>query len=166
MDFHEYVYARGPALMRLACLLTGDPHRAEDLLQEVLVSAYAKWHRISTAERPDVYVRRMLVNANISWWRRLTNREVAVDTVPDRGGGGDHEQAVADRDAMWRLVSTLPPKQRAVLVLRYYEDLSDAAIAEILSCSTVTVRTHAMRGLATLRGHFPAPSTSTCRSAT
>ncbi|WP_238007030.1 SigE family RNA polymerase sigma factor [Dactylosporangium sp. AC04546] len=166
MDFHEYVYARGPALLRLACLLTGDPHRAEDLVQEVLVSAYTKWHRISTADRPDVYMRRMLVNANISWWRRLTNREVAIDAVPDRRREGDHEQAVADRDAMWRLISALPPKQRAVLVLRYYEDLDDAAIAGILSCSTTTVRTHAARGLATLRRHFPAPSTSTSGSAT
>jgi RNA polymerase sigma-70 factor (sigma-E family) len=164
MDFHEYVYARGPALLRLAGLLTGDPHRAEDLVQEVLAGAYAKWGRISTADRPDVYVRRMLVNANISWWRRLTNREVSTDHVPDRRGGDEHEQAVADRDQMWRLVGTLPPKQRAVLVLRYYEDLGDAAIAEILSCSAVTVRTHAMRGLATLRAHFPADATS--RSAT
>ncbi len=166
MDFHEYVHARGPALMRLACLLTGDRHRAEDLVQEVLVSAYTKWHRISAADRPDVYVRRMLVNANISWWRRLTNREETIDAVPDRRGDRDHEQVVADRDAMWRLVRALPPKQRAVLVLRYYEDLGDAAIAEILSCSTATVRTHAARGLATLRRYFLAPSTSTTGSAT
>jgi DNA-directed RNA polymerase specialized sigma24 family protein len=74
MDFHEYVYARGPALMRLACLLTGDAHRAEDLVQDVLASAYTKWHRISTADRPDVYMRRMLVNANISWLRESVDR--------------------------------------------------------------------------------------------
>jgi len=158
MDFHEYVYARGPALMRLACLLTGDRLRAEDLVQEVLVSAYTKWHRISAADRPDVYVRRMLVNANISWWRRLTNREVTIDAVPDRRGDGDHEQVVADRDAMWRLVRALPPKQRAVLVLRYYEDLSEQQIADVLGCRPGTVKSQASAALATLRARLDQPT--------
>lgn len=155
MTFEEYVHGRGPALVRLARLLTGDVHRADDLVQDTLARAYVHWRRIAKADRPDVYVRRMLVNANISWWRRKSSRELALADIPDRPSTRDIGGEAADRDAMWRLVGTLPPRQRSVLVLRYYEDLDDAAIAEILECSTSTVRVHALRGLATLRAQFP-----------
>ncbi|HEX2771960.1 MAG TPA: sigma factor, partial [Micromonosporaceae bacterium] len=84
MTFEEYVISRGPALVRLARLLTADHHRAEDLAQDVLARAYVHWRRIQRADRPDVYVRRMLVNANGSWWRRRVNREVSVAWVDDR----------------------------------------------------------------------------------
>jgi RNA polymerase sigma-70 factor (sigma-E family) len=157
VTFEEYVHGRGPALVRLARLLTGDPHRAEDLVQEVLARAYVHWRKIARADRPDVYVRRMMVNANVSWWRRRSNRELAVRDVPDRPVSRDLGADAADRDAMWRLVGTLPPRQRAVLVLRYYEDLDDATIAEVLDCSPTTVRVHALRGLNTLRAAFPTP---------
>ncbi|MFD0743546.1 SigE family RNA polymerase sigma factor [Phytohabitans flavus] len=150
MTFEEYVLTRGPALVRLARLLVGDPHRAEDLVQDVLAKAYPRWARISRADQPDLYLRRMLVNARNSWWRRPSNREVASPAVADRARP-DATEAAGDRDAMWRLVATLPERQRAVLVLRYYEDLDDQTIAEILGCSPVTVRTHAMRALASLR---------------
>jgi RNA polymerase sigma factor (sigma-70 family) len=93
----------------------------------------------------------MLVNARNSWWRRGARREVSVPAVRDVAAAADLVGESADRDAMWRLVATLPPRQRAVLALRYYEDLDDGAIGEILGCSPVTVRTHAMRALATLR---------------
>lgn len=151
MTFEEYAFARTSALVRLARLLTGDEHRAEDLVQDVLARAYARWGRISRTERPDAYVRRMLVNAHHSWWRRRGGREVSVAAVLDRAGATDEAADVAERDALWRLVRELPTRQRTVIVLRYYEDLDDAMIAELLECSTGTVRTHAKRALTTLR---------------
>jgi RNA polymerase sigma-70 factor (sigma-E family) len=151
VTFEEYVLARGPGLVRLARLLVGDNHRAEDLVQDVLARAYPRWGRIVQADQPDRYLRRMLVNARNSWWRRRVNHEVAVATVADRAGPDDLGGRSAERDAMWRLVLALPPRQRAVLVLRFYEDLDDASIADILGCSAVTVRSHAMRALANLR---------------
>jgi len=151
VTFEEYVLSRGPALVRLARLLVSDDHRAEDLVQDVLAKAYPKWSRISRIDHPDRYLRRMLVNARNSWLRRRVNHEVAVSDVVDRARADDVGGAAAERDAMWRLVAGLPPRQRAVLVLRFYEDLDDVAIAEILGCSTVTVRTHAMRALSSLR---------------
>jgi RNA polymerase sigma-70 factor (sigma-E family) len=151
VTFEEYAAARGPALVRFAALLTGDDHRAQDLAQDVLARAYVRWRRISRAERPDVYVRRMLVNANRTWWRRRSSREVPTDRSVELVAARDFGAEAAERDAMWRLIVMLPERQRAVLVLRYYEDLDDATIAEILDCSAVTVRTHAMRALTTLR---------------
>lgn len=161
VTFEEYVLTRGPALVRLARLLTADDQVADDLVQEVLAKAYVRWGRIARADYPDRYVRRMLVNARNSWWRRAVNREVSVPAVRDAAvADADH----GDRDALWRLVRALPERQRAVLVLRFYEDLDDTEIADILGCSPVTVRTHAMRGLAALRARvgpagFPATTT-------
>ncbi|MEU8297881.1 SigE family RNA polymerase sigma factor [Micromonospora sp. NPDC048909] len=164
MTFEEYVSSRGPALVRLARLLTGDEHRAEDLTQDVLARAYVHWRRIGRADRPDVYVRRMLVNANTSWWRRRSSRELATAEFAERPGRGDLGGETADRDEMWRLILGLPDRQRAVLVLRYYEDLDDATIAQILGCSPVTVRTHAMRALSQLRERHGVPMTNGSRS--
>ena len=152
MTFDEYVRVRGPALVRLAWLIAGDRHLGEDLVQEVLTKAYPRWGRVIADGRPDLYLRRMLVNAHVSWRRRRSSRE-----LPD--GGERMERAdradigaeAADRDAMWRLIRGLPPKQRVTIVLRFYEDLDDAAIAEVLGCAPATVRTHTMRALATLR---------------
>jgi RNA polymerase sigma-70 factor (sigma-E family) len=154
MSFEEYVAARGAALVRFAVLLTGDVHRAEDLVQDALARAYLRWGRIRRADRPDVYVRRLLVNASRSWWRRRANRELPVARTTDRPAPGDLGAESAERDVMRRLIATLPHRQRAVLVLRYYEDLDDATIAEILDCSAVTVRTHAMRALNALRQRY------------
>ncbi|MGW5557923.1 SigE family RNA polymerase sigma factor [Micromonospora sp. NPDC003944] len=151
MTFEEYAFARTPALVRLARLLTGDEHRAEDLVQDVLAQAYARWGRIARTDRPDAYVRRMLVNAHNSWWRRRSSREIAVAAVLDEAATVDEADGVAERDALWRLVCALPARQRTVIVLRYYEDLDDTSIAEILACSAGTVRTHASRALAALR---------------
>lgn len=164
MTFDEYVCTRGPALIRLARLLTGDDHRAEDLVQEVLEKAYVRWRRIARADRPDLYVRRMLVNAEHSWWRRRSNQEVNVAAIVERAHGDDLGTVAAEQDAMWRLISTLPRMQRAVLVLRYYEDLDDASIVEILGCSASTVRSHARRALITLRERYAAAHPTTTRS--
>ena len=154
MTFDEYVLARGPALVRFARLLTGDDHRAEDLVQDVLAKAYVSWRRIGSADRPDLYVRRMLVNAHHSWWRRAVNREVTVAEVRD-APTPDPAAESAERDALWRLIRTLSPRQRTVIVLRYYEDYDDVTIAELLHCSPGTVRTQARRALARLQAQFP-----------
>ena len=152
MGFEEYVRTRGAALVRFARLVAGDDQLGEDLAQEVLARAYPRWHRIVRSDRPEVYLRRAVVNARATWWRRLSSRErphrAADRDVP---AGGDPSGPAGERDAMWREVSRLPVRQRAVVVLRYYEDLDDTAIAEVLGCSNATVRTHAMRALATLR---------------
>jgi RNA polymerase sigma-70 factor (sigma-E family) len=151
-SFDDFVVNRGPALLRFAYLLTGDLHRAEDLVQEVLARVHQRWSRIERAEGAEFYVRTALVRQNISWWRRRSSRsEQPVAVVPDTGAAGDGEQELAARDEMWGLLATLPRKQRAVLVLRFYEDLPDDRIAALLGCSPVSVRVQASRALARLR---------------
>lgn len=155
--FDDYVASRGAALLRLALMLTGDWHLAEDLTQDVLIRVYGRWSRIAGIEQLDAYVRRTMVNAHVSWRRRRSSGEVPLADPPDAAGAGaatDGSEAAADRDQAWRLLATLPRKQRAVLVLRYYEDLSDQKIAEVLGCSAGTVRSQASRALATLRGNL------------
>jgi RNA polymerase sigma-70 factor (sigma-E family) len=155
VSFEAYVAARGPALIRFASRLTGSPHRAEDLVQDALAKAYQRWDSILRKDQPDVYLRRLLVNGARSWWRPRSNRELPVEQpLGERADAHDLSAQSAERDEMWRLIATLPARQRAVLVLRYYEDLDDSTIAAILDCSPVTVRTHAMRALTVLRSHF------------
>jgi RNA polymerase sigma-70 factor (sigma-E family) len=151
VTFEEFVYSRGAALVRFARVLTNDDDRADDLVQDVLASVLVKWRRVSKTDHPDIYVRRMIVNANRSWWRRLSNHELSVAATPDRAAGHDIAHHIVERDHHWEMIAELPVRQRAVLVLRYYEDLDDASIAEILDISRVTVRTAAMRALNTLR---------------
>jgi RNA polymerase sigma-70 factor (sigma-E family) len=153
VTFDDYVRLRGPALVRLARLIAGDRHLGEDLVQEVLTKAYPRWGRIVAGGQPDVYLRRMLVNAHISWRRKRSSGEVAGDVHIERSDGADIGAETAERDALWRLITRLPTKQRVTVVLRFYEDLDDTAIAEILGCSPATVRTHTMRALTTLRQH-------------
>jgi RNA polymerase sigma-70 factor (sigma-E family) len=152
VTFEEYVLVRGPALIRLARLLVDDVDRADDLVQDVLVRAYPRWSRILRTDQPDLYVRRILINLNASWWRRRSSREMPADLRADvRPGPVDHGPHATERLALWDRVRALPPRQRAVIALRYYEDLDDGRIAEILGCSQATVRTHAMRALTTMR---------------
>jgi RNA polymerase sigma-70 factor (sigma-E family) len=152
VTFDEYVRVRGPALVRLAWLIAGDRHLGEDLVQEVLTRAYPRWRKILSGGQPDVYLRRMLVNAHVSWRRKRSSGEVAdgAERV-DRADRVDIGAEAVERDAVWRLINRLPPNQRVAIVLRFYEDLDDADIAEILGCSPATVRTHLMRGIAALR---------------
>jgi len=160
VTFEEYAFARTQALIRLARLLCGDEHRAEDLVQDVLAKAYVRWGRIARMDQPDLYVRRMLVNANHAWWKRRSSRDISVAVVADRPGVVDAAAEVDERDALWGVVRALPPRQRTVIVLRYYEDLDDATIAAILDCSTGTVRTHAKRALDALRERRSPSATS------
>jgi RNA polymerase sigma-70 factor (sigma-E family) len=163
-SFEEYVTVRGPSLLRLAYVLCGDHHLAEDIVQEVLVRVHRRWRRVSEVEQPEAYVRRAVVREFLSWRRRRASREITIATPPERrtADGGDER---AERDEMLRLLARLPRSQRVVLVLRYYEDLPDDDIADVLGCAPATVRVHASRGIAKLRGltttkethHEPAP---------
>lgn len=150
--FEEFVVARGPALVRLARGLLRDPYQAEDVVQDVLAKALIRWSSIERADDVDAYARRMVVNACVSFFRRAARREQAREhaSLPDRGQQ-DASDVVVERDRMLDLLRRLPDRQRAVLVLRHYEGLSDAEIADLLGTSTVTVRSNAHRGLASLR---------------
>ncbi len=153
-DFTSWVLARQDGLVRTAYLLCGDQGRAEDLVQTVLAKAYLSWGRITAAASPDAYVRRMIVNENTSWWRRAwRTREVSVPEVRDStyDSGVD---ALAERQVMVDALRRLPERQRAVVVLRYYEDRSEAEVAELLGCSVGTVKSQCSRGLASMRGHL------------
>ncbi len=153
VDFAEYAASRVDGLLRLAYLLTADRHLAEDMVQEVLIKAHRRWSRVSAAGDVDAYVRRMLVNEHISWRRRRSSTEVPVERMTDEQDTARLDEGVVARDWMWRMLARLPARQRAVLVLRHYERLSDPEIAALLGCADATVRSLAARGLAALRGH-------------
>ncbi|HEY7226376.1 MAG TPA: SigE family RNA polymerase sigma factor [Micromonosporaceae bacterium] len=148
--FDEYVATRSGMLLRFAYLLCGDRYLAEDLVQEVLVRAHRRWSAIE-AENPDAYLKSALVRAHVSWRRRRPSSEVATATVRDMRALDAFDDAHASRDEVWALLAMLPPKQRAVLVLRYFEDLDDRRIAELVGSSAGAVRVRAHRGLTALR---------------
>jgi len=148
--FDLFVETRLPELLRLAGVLAGDRGTAEDVVQEVLFRASRQWSMISTRQSPEAYVRRMVVNEYLSW-RRKWSRVVPVAEVIDDRRTPDHAERHAERDDLAERLNQLSARQRSVLVLRYYEGLGDDAIAQILSCSTGTVRSHASRALAALR---------------
>jgi len=153
-DFEAYVAARGPALMRLAYVLTGNEADAQDVVQEALSRALPRWQRIAAADDPDAYVRRMVVNAHVSWWRKFKRKESPVHEVvlPDTHAGADDETVVrAGNDELWAACVRLPRDQRAAVVLRYYEQLSFAEIAALSGVAEATARSRVHRGLATLR---------------
>ncbi len=153
-DFEEFVVFRGHALLRFAYLLTGDQYLAEDLTQEALVRAHRRWSYIERAS-PEPYLRKAIVRQYLSWRRRRSSSETTVANLPDRPDPSKEIDRVAERDELWSLLRTLPRAQRAVLVLRYYEDLADRDIAEILRCSESTVRVHAFKALKRLRAASP-----------
>jgi len=156
VDAATWIDAALPRLMGAALSLTGHRHDAEDLLQETLAKVILKWGSVDQADSPDAYVRRVMVNTFISGKRRRSSTElVSQEAVTDErrvSARDGHDADLAARDHMWRLLATLPPRQRAVLVLRYYDDLPDAQIAEVLGCSAVSVRVAAHRAMGTLRG--------------
>ena len=138
-----------PAVLRWAHLLTGDRGRAEDLVQHAFAATYRHWRRIEPGGA-EAYVRRAVLNAHLSWWRRGWRSEETVPELPERPGP-DLTGGVDERDAVWTALAALPPRQRAVLVLRYYEDLPEAEIARVLDIAPGTVKSQAARGLARLR---------------
>jgi RNA polymerase sigma-70 factor (sigma-E family) len=164
--FEEYVRARGDSLRRFAFLLCGDRHLGEDLVQEVLVKAYRRWPKIKM-EQPDHYLRTALVRSHVSWLRRRSSSETPAEIPDDHPVRGDFADQQAARDELWTRLGGLTRAQRAVLVLRYYEDLDDRQIAEVLRCTASTVRVHAARGLARLRTDLaPPPAHPSAESST
>lgn len=158
MTFEEFAAARLPAVLRFAGVLTGDRALAEDVVQDALIRASGRWQTIGQLDRPEAYVRKMIVNEFLSWRRRSWR------LVPGGTGGGlvgqpipDPAADYAERDAITFELAKLPRRQRAVLVLRYYQGLSDPEIAEVLGCRPSTVRGYAARALAALRAEMAGP---------
>lgn len=152
-DFEEFVAARQQALLRTAYLLTGHRQDAEDLVQVALVMAVPHWHRLSGD--PEAYVRRILVRENISRWRGRRWREVVVEEPHHLERTGLAEVDVAGRVALRRALATLAPRQRAVIVLRYFEDRSEAETAALLGVAVGTVKSQTRDALARLRAAAP-----------
>ncbi|TCC63217.1 SigE family RNA polymerase sigma factor [Kribbella pittospori] len=152
MTFEEWARQGVPDLLRFATVLCGSGHLAEDLVQDTVIKAHRHWGRIQRAERPDAYLRRMVVNEYLSWrrkWSRFVPR-------PEIWAEADHQQPdhavrLADQDEMVAELAKLPRRQRTVLALRYYGGLTDSEIAETIGCSPNTVRSYASRALAALR---------------
>lgn len=149
--FAAFVREHSRSLFGTACLLTGDPHAAEELLQDTLARLYPSWDRVATADAPLAYARRAVVNRFVSGQRRPGAHDLAMWTLPDSPSREDVGEAVANRRMIWQLLGTLPERQRAALVLRYFHDLADAEIAASLGCRAGTVRSLLSRGLASLR---------------
>lgn len=149
--FQEFVRARWSHLVRTAYLLTGDAHHAEDLTQTALAKAYRSWRRVAGSDNPEAYVRRMLVTCNSDRFRKRRVKESLTDAPPERAGRDEAVARVDERGALLDALSGLPPRQRAVIVMRYWEDLSEAEVAEVLGCSQGTVKSQASKGLAKLR---------------
>ncbi|MEV0809151.1 SigE family RNA polymerase sigma factor [Micromonospora sp. NPDC050200] len=149
-EFREFVAARSSALLRTAYLLSGDWATAEDLLQTALTKTYLACKRLGGIEAIEPYARRVMVNTSTSWWRRRWHGERPTEVLPERAGVDEIEQQL-DRDVLWRHLTALPARQRAVLVLRFYEDMSEAQTAALLEISPGTVKSQTSRALATLR---------------
>ena len=148
-DFDDWVAARGPALLRLAYVLTGNRADAEDAVQDALSRALPRWEHIRSTGDPDAYVRRMVVNAHTSWWRKFRRRESPVAEVFTAGTAPP--PAHEERDRVWAACLALPEDQRVAVVLRYYERLEYAEIAALTGVAEGSVRSRVSRGLATLR---------------
>ena len=148
-EFDGFVASRSPVLLRTAYLLTGDSGLAEDLLQTALAKSWFAWGRI--AGPPEPYVRRVLTTTYATWWRRRWRSEYPTGALPERTAPAGTDP-VDERDALWRALQGLPRRQRAVVVLRYYEDLSEEDTAAALGISRGTVKSQASRALAALRG--------------
>ncbi|MCD6638904.1 MAG: SigE family RNA polymerase sigma factor [Nocardioides sp.] len=151
-EFSDYMAARQPAMLRLAYALTGESASAEDLVQVAFAKLYLSWDRVREREALDGYLRRILLNEHHSLWRRpWRRRERVTETLPEAAVTDSYDDG--ERGELWRLVQTLPPRQRSVIVLRYYEQLSEAEIAQTLGISPGTVKSQASKALANLRGH-------------
>lgn len=149
-EFRDWVAARSGALLRTATLLTGDRSSAEDLLQTALAKTYLSWGRLRRREAVDAYCRRVMVTTYAAWWRRRWRGEVPTEQLPEHPAP-DPYAAVADGATLRAALDRLPRRMRAVVVLRYWEDLPEAEVADLLGCSVGTVKSQASRALAKLR---------------
>ena len=152
VEFDAFVAARWKRLLRTAYLLTGDHHEAEDLVQATLAKAYPHWARIRRLDSPDAYLYRAMVNNSLSRHRLRRARQLLMPWVPE-GIRPSAVGQVEQRSLLQLALGELPPRQRAVVVLRYWEDLSEQQVAAVLGCSTGNVKSQASRGLAKLRRH-------------
>ncbi|WP_189040350.1 SigE family RNA polymerase sigma factor [Micromonospora sonchi] len=165
--FREFVEVRYADLIRTAYLLTGSRHAAEDLVQSALMRVMRRWRQVND---PMAYVRRIMANERVSLWHRFGSREFLAGVTgawrlhAERGRSSDMADDVVVRDEVLTALQSLPPRMRAVLVLRYWEDLSEAQIAEALGCSLGTVKSQASRGLARLRAVLPTKSAGSSTS--
>ncbi len=151
-DFDRFVTVRGGRLWRAAWLLTGDAHKAEDLVQTALAKSFARYPALGDDESFEAYVRTVIYRTYVSWWRRRWNGEVPTGDDRIEPGGGAGQTGGADRVDLARALAELPKMQRAVLVLRFFEDRSVAETAAMLGIAEGTVKTHTSRGCAALRG--------------
>jgi RNA polymerase sigma-70 factor (sigma-E family) len=151
--FAEFATARSAALFRAAYLMVGDHGLAEDLLQEALTKTYVAWPRLRDVGNAEAYTRKAITTTAISWWRRKSwQAERPRDDVPEHAArAAEHSHEVAERDWLWAELQKLPPRQRAAIVLRYYEDLTEAQTAAALGCSVGTVKSQVSTGLKRLR---------------
>lgn len=155
-QFRDFVIRRSPDLLRTAYLMTGDRGHAEDLLQTALMKTHRHWNRLRNKEDPGAFVHRVMVTSRATSWRRRRVHERSTDVLPE---STDPAPEVPDgADEVWAALAQLPPRMRAVLVLRYWEDRSEAETAQLLECSVGTVKSQASRGLARLRTQLSAPS--------
>ncbi|MFC4063035.1 SigE family RNA polymerase sigma factor [Planomonospora corallina] len=152
-EFREYVVARGAALLRAARQVTGDPNDAEDLLQTALTKTYLAWERIEDRAALDGYVRRAMVNINISWWRRRRLEEYPSEELPEPVPPGARPHLP---EQVERALEGLPARMRAAIVLRYCEDMTEQEVANVLGVSVGTVKSTVSRGMAKLRGALAA----------
>ncbi len=150
LTFEQFVAVRGDRLHRSAWLLTGDPHTAEDLVQTVLAKVWPKWRRIAR-DNPEAYIRRALINTHIGWWQRRWRGETPTRELPETAMPGDVFADIDLGQSLMTALRQLPPRQRAVVVLRYFEDLSVEETAGILDCHPGTVKSQSAKALQSLR---------------
>jgi RNA polymerase sigma-70 factor (sigma-E family) len=150
-EFREFVIARSPVLLRAAWLLTGNEASAQDLVQATLLKAWSRWERVSRADSPEAYVRRVMMSTFLTWRRRRWRGELAVPTLPEVAASADEISRSDIRASVVAALRALPPRQRAVVVLRYFADLTEAQAATALGCSVGTIKSQTARALARLR---------------
>lgn len=156
-EFNDFVLARSPALQRAAYLLVGDVALAQDLVQEALTKTYVAWPRLHRTANAEAYTRKVITTTAISWFRRKGwNNERAVEALPEGTdpARGSHDDAVVQHAVLWSSLQELPPRQRAAIVLRYYEDLTEAQTAEAMGCAVGTVKSQVAAGLTKLRARL------------
>jgi RNA polymerase sigma-70 factor (sigma-E family) len=154
-EYDEFVRARTPALLRLGYLLTGDQHLAEDLVQSALARTHRAWGRLHQTGNAEAYTRKTIYHLQVSWWRRPRVAESISGTVPERVDPADQSDRVATRETLRRALLRLTPSQRAVLVLRYFEDRSESETADVLGVSVGTVKSQTSRALERIRAVAP-----------
>ncbi len=165
-EFDAFMTASWSSLYRTAVLMTSDTHLAEDMLQNAMGKVFKSWHRVSRVEHARSYARAILANEVSTWWWRQSSSELPVETWPESTSTPGLDDQVVDADLVWQALATLPVLQRAVVVLRYYEDLSGAEIASVLGISEGAVKSHTHRALRALETALKAGATSERRPRT